>query len=134
MLRRVLGAAFAFEVRVARGLWNTFVDITQFENALLNLCINAHDAMDGHGAVTIEIGNTVLDEQYAQRCDEVRLGQYVILAITDTGSGMPPEVIERAFEPFFTTKEEGKGTGLGLSMVFGFVRQSGGHVKIDSRV
>jgi CheY-like chemotaxis protein len=102
------------------------------ENALLNMAINARDAMKGHGRLTMEAGNASLDDAYAQRNADVTPGQYVMVALTDTGLGMPPEVRERAFEPFFTTKPEGQGTGLGLSMVYGFVKQSGGHVKIYS--
>jgi CheY-like chemotaxis protein len=117
---------------VSGGLWNTLVDPFQVENALLNLAINARDAMHGHGKLTMEAGNAALDDAYAQRNADVTPGQYVMVAVTDTGTGMPPEVRERAFEPFFTTKPEGQGTGLGLSMVFGFVKQSGGHVKIYS--
>jgi PAS domain S-box-containing protein len=132
MLRRALGDGIEIETIIAGGLWNTFVDVAQVENAILNLAINARDAMDGQGKLTIEAGNASLDEVYTARHDEVLPGQYVLLAVSDTGSGMAPEVLERAFEPFFTTKPEGQGTGLGLSMVYGFVKQSGGHVKIYS--
>jgi PAS domain S-box-containing protein len=132
MFRRALGDGIEIETVVSGGLWNTLVDPFQVENALLNLAINARDAMRGHGKLTMEAGNAALDDAYAQRNADVTPGQYVMVAVTDTGSGMPPEVRERAFEPFFTTKPEGQGTGLGLSMVFGFVKQSGGHVKIYS--
>jgi signal transduction histidine kinase len=132
MLRRALGEAIELETIVSGGLWNTFVDTAQVENALLNLAINARDAMAGRGRLTIEMGNAWLDDYYAARNAEVTRGQYVMLAVTDTGCGMPPDVVERAFEPFFTTKPEGRGTGLGLSMVYGFVKQSGGHIKIYS--
>ena len=132
MFRRALGDGIEIETVVSGGLWNTLVDPFQVENALLNLAINARDAMRGHGRLTMEAGNASLDDAYAQRNAEVAPGQYVMVALTDTGSGMPPEVRERAFEPFFTTKPEGQGTGLGLSMVYGFVKQSGGHVKIYS--
>ncbi len=109
---------------VSGGLWNTSVDTTQLENALLNLAINARDAMDGHGKLTLEAGNGFLDDAYAARHAEVIAGQYVMIAVTDTGSGISSDVIEHVFEPFFTTKPEGRGTGLGLSMVYGFVKQS----------
>lgn len=135
MLRRALGEAVEIETVVAGGLWNTFIDPGQVENALLNLAINARDAMEGKGGgrLTIELGNAALDDEYCRRhVEDVRPGQYVVLAVTDTGSGMAPEVMAHAFEPFFTTKGEGKGSGLGLSMVYGFVRQSGGHVAIYS--
>ncbi|WP_260854414.1 response regulator [Paraburkholderia sp. BCC1884] len=132
MLRRALGDGIEIETIVSGGLWNTLVDPFQVENALLNLAINARDAMGGHGRLTIEAGNAALDDAYAKRNADVTPGQYVMLAVTDTGAGMPPEVRERVFEPFFTTKPEGQGTGLGLSMVYGFVKQSGGHVKIYS--
>ncbi len=132
MLRRALGDGVEIETIVSGGLWNTLVDPFQVENALLNLAINARDAMNGHGRLTIEAGNAALDDAYAKRNAEVTPGQYVMLAVTDTGSGMSPTVRERVFEPFFTTKPEGQGTGLGLSMVYGFVKQSGGHVKIYS--
>jgi signal transduction histidine kinase/DNA-binding response OmpR family regulator len=132
MLRRALGEEIEVETMVSGGLWNSFADPIQIENALLNLAINSRDAMDGSGKLTIEVGNAFLDDSYSRTHPEVAAGQYVVLAVTDTGSGMSPEIIEQAFEPFFSTKPEGKGTGLGLSMVYGFVKQSGGHVKIYS--
>ncbi len=136
---RALGDGIEIDTVVAGGLWNTLVDPFQVENALLNLAINARDAMQGHGRLTIEARNASLDEgleeltaaQLARQ--QPGAAQYVMLAVTDTGIGMPPEVQEHVFEPFFTTKPEGQGTGLGLSMVYGFVRQSGGHVKIHSK-
>ncbi len=134
MLRRAIGEAIEVETVFAGGLWNTFIDPAQIENALLNLAINARDAMDGRGKLTIELANTHLDDAYARTHEEVAPGQYVMLAVSDTGSGMTPEVMEKVFEPFFSTKAEGKGSGLGLSMVYGFVKQSGGHVKIYSEV
>jgi PAS domain S-box-containing protein len=133
MLRRALGEGVEIETIIAGGLWNTFVDVAPLENAILNLAINARDAMGGQGKLTIEASNAALDEVYTARHDEVLPGQYVMVAVSDNGSGMTPEVLERAFEPFFTTKSEGQGTGLGLSMVYGFVKQSGGHVKIFSQ-
>jgi len=134
MLRRALGEEIEMETVVQAGLWNAFVDVSQVENAVLNLCINARDAMDGVGKLTVEVGNAVLDDDYARAQPDVTPGQYVMIAVSDTGAGMPPEVIAQAFEPFFSTKPEGKGTGLGLSMVYGFAKQSGGHVKIYSEV
>lgn len=134
MLRRAIGEAVEVETVVAGGLWNTFIDPAQIENALLNLAINARDAMDGRGKLTIELSNAHLDELYARTHDDVTPGQYVMLAVTDTGTGMLPEIIDKVFEPFFSTKAEGKGSGLGLSMVYGFVKQSGGHVKIYSEI
>jgi PAS domain S-box-containing protein len=134
MLRRALGESIDVETVISGGLWNTFVDPAQIENALLNLAINSRDAMDGVGRLTIELGNAYLDDAYARTHAEVAPGQYVMLAVTDTGTGMQPELIPQVFEPFFSTKPEGKGTGLGLSMVYGFVKQSGGHVKIYSEV
>ena len=132
MLRRALGETIEIETIVSGGLWNTMIDPTQIETALLNLAINARDAMEGGGKLTIEAGNAFLDDYYVRHNNEVEPGQYVVLAVTDTGSGMAPEVVAQAFDPFFSTKPEGKGTGLGLSMVYGFVKQSGGHVKIYS--
>jgi len=132
MLRRALGEEIEVELVLSGGLWNTAVDVAQMENAVLNLAINARDAMKGAGRLTIEATNAVLDDMYCRAHAEVAPGQYVMLAVSDTGAGMAPEVLARAFEPFFSTKEEGKGSGLGLSMVYGFVKQSGGHVKIYS--
>ena len=132
MLRRSLGEAIEIETVISAGLWNTYVDPIQVENAILNLAINARDAMDGVGKLTLEVGNAFLDDAYARDHVEVTPGQYVLLAVTDTGCGMTPEVLAQAYEPFFSTKPEGKGTGLGLSMVYGFVKQSGGHVKTYS--
>ncbi len=134
MLRRAIGEGVEIETIVGGGLWNTFIDPAQIENALLNLAINARDAMNGQGKLTIELGNAHLDDDYARTHDEVVPGQYVMLAVSDTGSGMSDEIIHKVFEPFFSTKSEGKGSGLGLSMVYGFVKQSGGHVKIYSEV
>lgn len=132
LLRRTLGEEIEVETVIAGGLWNTLVDISNVENALLNLAINARDAMEGRGRLTIEAGNALLDSTYASAHGDLRPGQYVMIAVTDTGTGIPPEIIDQVFEPFFTTKPEGQGTGLGLSMVYGFVKQSGGHVKIYS--
>jgi len=132
MLRRALGDAIEIETVVSGGLWNTLVDPFQVENALLNLSINARDAMLGHGRLTIELGNAVLDDDYVARHGDVKAGQYVMVAVTDTGAGMSTEILQQVFEPFFTTKPEGRGTGLGLSMVYGFVKQSNGHIKIYS--
>jgi PAS domain S-box-containing protein len=134
LLRRALGEAIEIELVLSGGLWNAEVDVTQLENAVLNLAINARDAMDGAGKLTIEANNAVLDDMYCRYHDDVRPGQYVMLAVTDTGCGMSPDVAAQAFDPFFSTKEEGKGSGLGLSMIYGFVKQSGGHVKIYSEV
>jgi len=132
MLRRALGEEIELETVISGGLWNTLVDPGQLENAILNLAINARDAMGGRGRLTLEAGNASLDDEYARVNEDVRAGQYVMVAVTDTGCGMSREVMERVFEPFFSTKPEGKGTGLGLSMVYGLVKQSGGHVKIYS--
>jgi PAS domain S-box-containing protein len=134
LLRRTLGESVSIETILAGGLWKTLVDPNQLENALLNLAINARDAMESGGKLTIETGNTYLDDEYAAIHTEVMAGQYVLIAVTDTGHGMLEEVIARAFEPFYTTKPEGRGTGLGLSQVYGFVKQSGGHIKIYSEL
>ena len=131
LIRRTMGPAVVLEVVAAGGLWTTFVDPNQLESALLNLCINARDAMPEGGRLTIETSNRWLDDRSARGRD-LPSGQYVSLCVSDTGTGMPPEVVARAFDPFFTTKPVGQGTGLGLSMVHGFVRQSGGQVRIYS--
>ena len=134
MLRRTLGEQIEIEAVIAGGLWNTLVDPTQVENAILNLAINGRDAMPEGGKLTIEAANAYLDDAYAATHAEVTPGQYVLLAVTDTGVGMSPDILDRVFEPFFTTKPEGKGTGLGLAQAYGFVKQSGGHIKIYSEM
>jgi PAS domain S-box-containing protein len=134
LLQRALGENIRVQVRTADGLWPAVIDPTQVDDALLNLAINARDAMPSGGTLTIETQNVHLDDDYAAHHVEVATGDYVMLAVSDTGVGMAPEIVARAFEPFFTTKEEGQGTGLGLSQVFGWVKQSGGHVKIYSEV
>ncbi len=131
LLRHSIGAAIRLQTMLAGGLWYTVVDANQLENVLLNLVVNARDAMPGGGCLTIETGNKHLDRHYAATND-ISAGDYVVIAVTDNGGGMSPDVLARAFDPFFTTKEVGKGTGLGLSQVYGFVRQSGGHVKLYS--
>ncbi|MBI0539698.1 PAS domain S-box protein [Roseomonas sp. KE2513] len=133
LVRRTVGPEIAVEVVGAGGLWTTLVDPPQLENALLNLCINARDAMPDGGRITVETANTWLDERAARERD-LPPGQYVSLCVTDTGTGMPPEVIARIFDPFYTTKPLGQGTGLGLSMIYGFVRQSGGQVRVYSEL
>ena len=134
LLRRTLGEQFEIEFVHSQGLWGALIDAPQLESALLNLCINARDAMAGGGRMTIETANAQLDEDYAARHADVTAGEYVMVAVSDTGSGMDAETIAHAFEPFFTTKDVGKGSGLGLSMVYGFVKQSRGHVKIYSEL
>jgi CheY-like chemotaxis protein len=134
LLRHSIGAHIRLEAVLAGGLWRTFADSHQLENIVLNLAVNARDAMPDGGRLTIETQNTHLDERYAAAHPGMTPGQYVLIAVTDTGTGMTPEVIAKAFDPFFTTKGVGKGTGLGLSQVYGFVKQSGGHVKIYSEV
>lgn len=133
LVTRSVGPTIAVEAVSATGLWTSFVDAGQLENALLNLCINARDAMPDGGRLTIETGNRVIDEAGARQ-KGMTAGQYVFLCVSDTGTGMTPEVMERAFDPFFTTKPTGEGTGLGLSMVYGFAGQSGGTVRILSEV
>ena len=132
MLRRTLSDAVEIETVMSGGLWNCMADPTQVENVLLNLAINARDAMRGVGKLTIETGNAILDDNYASSHPDVAPGRYVMLAVTDNGPGIPAEIREKVFEPFYTTKAPGQGTGLGLSMVYGFVKQSGGHIKIYS--
>ncbi|HUZ12422.1 MAG TPA: CHASE3 domain-containing protein [Caulobacteraceae bacterium] len=132
LLRRTLGEAIEVETVVGGGLWNTIADPAQVESALLNLALNARYAMPEGGRLTVEITNASLDESYARAASEVTAGQYVMLAVSDTGQGMDEATKARVFEPFFTTKPDGKGTGLGLSMVYGFVKQSNGHIQIYS--
>ena len=132
LLRRSLGESIRIETVAAPDLWTTQADANQLENAILNLAVNARDAMPKGGRLIIETDNVHLDEAYAAQNPGVPAGPYVLVALTDTGSGMPPEVAAKAFDPFFTTKPVGQGTGLGLSQVYGFVRQSGGHVAIYS--
>ncbi|MBV8167996.1 MAG: response regulator, partial [Alphaproteobacteria bacterium] len=132
MLRRTLGEAIGLETVLAGGLWMVSADNNQLESALLNLAVNARDAMPAGGKLTIETTNAHVDDTLAATQAELAPGQYVVIAVTDTGMGMTKAVVQRAFEPFFTTKEVGQGTGLGLSQVYGFVKQSGGHVQIYS--
>lgn len=134
LLRRALGEHVSVETVLAGGLWTTFADAGQLESALLNLAVNGRDAMVDGGRLTIETANSYLDEAYAATREEVEPGQYVAICVSDTGAGMSNEVAAQAFEPFFTTKGVGKGTGLGLSQVFGFVKQSGGHIAIYSEI
>jgi PAS domain S-box-containing protein len=134
LLRRSLSGAIQLETVLAGGLWRTHADPNQLENVILNLAVNGRDAMPDGGRLTIETANTHLDERYAVEHLGLSAGQYVMIAVSDTGSGMPADVVAKAFDPFFTTKEVGRGTGLGLSQVYGFVKQSGGHVKIYSEV
>ncbi|MGI4801338.1 MAG: ATP-binding protein, partial [Janthinobacterium lividum] len=134
LIRRTVGPEITVELLVEAGdLWPTLVDPGQLENALLNLCINARDAMPDGGKLTIETANHLIDERQA-RARDLPPGQYVSLSVSDTGTGMPPDVIAKAFDPFFTTKPIGMGTGLGLSMIYGFAKQSGGQVRIHSEV
>jgi len=132
LLRGALGETVQVETVAAGGLWNTFVDPHQVENVILNLAINARDAMKEGGKLTLELGNALLDDTYVAGLTDVKAGQYVMLAVTDTGSGMSEDVQQHAFDPFFTTKPVGQGSGLGLSMAYGFVKQSGGHIRIYS--
>jgi signal transduction histidine kinase/CheY-like chemotaxis protein len=133
LIRRTVGPQISVDVVTAGGLWSALIDAPQLENALLNLCINARDAMPNGGRITIETANKWLDDRGAAERD-VPPGQYLSVCVTDTGTGMTPDVIAKAFDPFFTTKPMGQGTGLGLSMIYGFVRQSGGQVRIYSEV
>ena len=132
LLHRTLGETYQLETVLASGLWNVEADPNQLENAIINLAVNARDAMPGGGKLTIETSNTALDHGYSAQNTGVAPGQYVVICVSDTGTGMDTDTLDRVFEPFFTTKDVGRGTGLGLSMVYGFVKQSGGHVKIYS--
>jgi nitrogen-specific signal transduction histidine kinase/CheY-like chemotaxis protein len=132
LLRRTLGEHIHIKVVTCSGLWFAIVDPAHLEAAILNLAVNGRDAMPQGGELTIATGNAELDRSYAEQDEGLGVGSYVMISVTDTGAGMTPDVAGRAFEPFFTTKEVGKGTGLGLSMVYGFVKQSNGHIKIDS--
>jgi CheY-like chemotaxis protein len=130
--RPALGAAIQIESELAQEPWSAMIDPTQLSTALLNLAINARDAMAGGGRLTLKTANVILDKVYARANPEVTPGPYVMIAVRDTGTGIPAALHDKVFEPFFTTKDIGKGTGLGLSMVYGFVKQSGGHIKIES--
>jgi CheY-like chemotaxis protein len=132
LVRRTLGEHIKIELRLAGDLWTTFADHGQLENALLNLVVNARDAMPDGGKLMIETANMEMDATYAAANEDLDPGEFVVLAVTDTGFGMPSEISSRAFEPFFTTKDVGKGSGLGLSMIYGFAHQSKGHAKIYS--
>jgi signal transduction histidine kinase len=134
LLRSTLGEHIRIETVSAGGLWNTHADAHQLENAILNIAINGRDAMPDGGKLTIETGNAYLDEAYCQQNADVEPGQFVMVAITDTGLGIPSEIVTKVFDPFFTTKPPGKGTGLGLSQVYGFIKQSRGHIKIYSEI
>ena len=134
MIQRTLGETIHVQTVLAGGLWPTFADAAQIETALLNLIVNARDAMPDGGRLTIETGNAYLDDDYASRFGDIVAGQYVLLSVTDTGTGIAPDVLRHVFEPFFTTKGAGKGTGLGLAMVHGLVKQSQGHIRIYSEV
>jgi len=134
LLRHALDERIRLDFSVAQDAWNAKIDPSQLENAILNLAINARDALQDGGSVRIEVSNATLDRRYAALHPEVTPGPYVVVAVSDTGTGMPAEVVAHAFDPFFTTKAEGKGTGLGLSMVYGFVHQSNGHIRIDSAI
>ncbi|TAK16758.1 MAG: response regulator, partial [Rhizorhabdus sp.] len=133
LVRRTVGPAIDVETIAAAGLWPSLVDANQLENAILNLCINARDAMPHGGRITIETGNKWLDDRTAQERG-LEPGQYVTICVSDTGTGIEKDILDRVFDPFFTTKPIGEGTGLGLSMVYGFARQSHGHVRIYSEV
>jgi PAS domain S-box-containing protein len=134
LLRRSLGEQVEIESALVDGLWTVNIDRAQLETALVNLCINARDAMPGGGKLRIETSNVTLDEAFVAHSPDAAAGDYAMLSITDTGTGIPPEMLAKVFEPFFTTKGVGKGTGLGLSMVYGFIKQSNGHIAIDSEV
>src|SRR5262249_53964167 len=131
-LRRSLGETITLDIIGAEGLWQAEADPVQLESAILNLAVNARDAMAAGGRLTIVTENQLLDEKYCEQHDELVAGPYVQIAVIDTGAGMSKVILERVFEPFFTTKKVGQGTGLGLSQVYGFVKMSNGHVDIES--
>jgi CheY-like chemotaxis protein len=132
MLRRTLGETVQLNTKITEDLWLGMTDANQFENALLNLTINARDAMPDGGDLIVSARNIHMDETAAQGHDDIVAGDYVVVSVSDTGVGMPADVLTKVFDPFFTTKPLGQGTGLGLSMIYGFARQSGGHIRIDS--
>ena len=132
LLRQTLGESVELQTVLAGDLWPALTDVNQFENAILNLAINARDAMSAGGQLTIETKNAQLDVDYASRHNDVEAGEYVAISVSDTGIGMSPDVVDRAFDPFFTTKPVGLGTGLGLSMTYGYAKQSRGHLRIYS--
>jgi PAS domain S-box-containing protein len=134
LLRRTLGAQIHIEESLAADVWKAVADRGELERVIVNLAVNSRDAMPTGGTLSLETRNALLDKDYCEQYEEVRPGEYVLLAVTDTGVGMSSEIVQRVFEPFFTTKEMGEGSGLGLSMVYGFVKQSGGHISIYSRV
>jgi signal transduction histidine kinase/CheY-like chemotaxis protein len=134
LIRQTVGESVSVETMFASGLWKVMVDANQLENALLNIASNARDAINGRGKLIIETANVYLDEDYVNRYADIVAGQYAMISISDTGTGIPQDIIAKVFDPFFTTKAAGQGTGLGLSMVYGFVRQSGGHVSIYSEI
>jgi PAS domain S-box-containing protein len=134
LLQRTLGEQVELRTILAADLWTAFTDANQLESAVLNLAINARDAMPDGGRLTVETANAQLDEAYAASREDVEAGDFVMISVSDTGTGMPPDVVAKAVDPFFTTKPVGEGTGLGLSMIYGFAKQSGGHLRIDSQL
>jgi CheY-like chemotaxis protein len=134
LLHRALGEMIDIRLDLKEDIWPCFVDAGLLESAILNLAINARDAMPAGGILTITASNETLDEQYAAENEEVKAGEYVCVQVADTGTGISPEVMDHIFEPFFTTKQHGKGSGLGLSMVYGFMKQSAGFIRLDSEM
>jgi CheY-like chemotaxis protein/anti-sigma regulatory factor (Ser/Thr protein kinase) len=134
MLTRTVGDTIVVETILGSGVWPTYVDVSQLENAIVNLVVNARDAMPDGGRITIETANASLDEAYSRQFGDVAPGQYVLLSVTDTGTGISPDHLSKVFEPFFTTKSAQTRTGLGLAMIYGFVKQSKGHIRLYSEV